>query len=574
MNTFPSIAGSVAVALLIVLATARPSLADGGTAAESAAVRFLDAADAAKRAEDWPEAARLYALLAAENPSQGWFFLEVANARYRTEEWESAAEAYGRAAELGFRRGACFYNQACCLSRLGRTEEAVAALEAAIRSGLQDREELLRTDTDLDAIRETPLFRERILPVAPPPTDRVAAWRVDLGYLDRRVRETHWDPFRVLPEAEWARELGAIADAVPALDDPAITVRLMQLVARLGDGHSAVWPRSDGSWHAVPAEFYLFSDGLYLRAAAPEYAEAIGARVLRIGKVSAEEALRRAESVTPRDNAMTLRWIAPQVLSILEALDGLEIADGTEGLDVEVEGADGARRTVHFAAVPFHWMHGTPEGFATMADGAEAPVPHWRKAPADPYWFERIAEDDLTYFQFNLVRDREHGPSIAEFTRTLFDSLAAHGSGALVIDVRRNNGGNNFLLTPLLDAIRSTPAVRERGRLFVIIGRNTFSACQNFVNRLDRDVRPIFVGEPTGSRPNFVGEDNPISLPWSGLTVSASSRYWQDALSEDERVWIAPEILVEMSSADFRENRDPAMEAIRSYLKVRRATPD
>jgi hypothetical protein len=91
------------------------------------------------------------------------------------------------------------------------------------------------------------------------------------------------------------------------------------------------------------------------------------------------------------------------------------------------------------------------------------------------------------------------------------------------------------------------------------------------VNRLDRDLHPIFVGEPTGSSPNFVGEDNPIMLPWSSLNVSASSRYWQDSVSEDERTFVAPELPAEMSSEDFRTNRDPAMDVIRAYLATRRA---
>lgn len=552
------------------IAAAPPAGAAGS--AGSVAVLHLDAAEAARLAGDWPEAARLYEALAEENPHQGGFFLEHANARYQMQEWELAAEGYARAAELGFRKGASLYNRACCLALLGRAEEAVAALEEAIRSGLQNREELLRTDRDLDGIRGTALFQERILPVLPEGTDRVAGWRVDLDYLDRRLRETHWDPFRVLPEAEWNQELGALASEIPDLEDGDVAVRLMQLIARVGDGHTSVWPQSDGSWHAIPAVFYEFTDGLFLLAAARDYGDAVGARVTRIGGLAADEALRRAQSVTPRDNEMTLRWIAPQVLSIMEVMKGLGIAESVDRLDVEVEELDGKRRTIRFDSIPFHWTHGVPDDFVTMADRASAPVPLWQRDPGNPYWLEWLPEDDLAYFQFNSVRNRDDGgPSIADFSKALFDTLNAVGTDALVIDVRRNNGGNNFLVGSLLESIRTTPSIRERGHLFVIIGRNTFSACQNFVNRLDRDVRPIFVGEPTGSRPNFVGEDNPIVLPWSGLTVSASSRYWQDALSEDERPWIAPELIAEMSSTDYRTNRDPAMDAIRAYLTVRRA---
>ena len=564
-------AAAVAAATALAASVGENGATKAKAVGEGGAVLYLDAAEAARRAGEWPEAARLYAALAADNPTQGGFFLELANARYQTGEWELSAEAYARAAELGFRKGAALYNRACCLSRLGRTEQAVTALEEAIRNGLQNREELLRTDTDLDSIRDTALFQERILPIAPSPGgDRVGGWRVDLDYLDKRVRETHWEPFRVLPEAEWRSELRSLSDDIPDLEDTAAAVRLMKLIARVGDGHTSVWPKNDGTWHAIPAVFYWFTDGLFLLAAAPEYEDAIGGRVTRIGGLSADEALRRAETVTPRDNEMTLRWLAPQVLSIMEVLKGLEIAESVDRLDLEIEQPGGERRTVHFESVPFHWMHGIPDGFVTMADEDSGPVPLWQRHPENPYWFESLPDEDLAYFQFNSVRDREDGPSIAEFTKTLFDSLIAEGTDALVIDVRRNNGGNNFLLSPLLEAIRATPALRERGHLFVIIGRGTFSACQNFVNRLDRDVHPIFVGEPTGSRPNFVGEDNPIILPWSGLTVSASSRYWQDALSEDARPWIAPELIAEMSSKDFRTNRDPAMETVRAYLATRR----
>jgi hypothetical protein len=140
---------------------------------------------------------------------------------------------------------------------------------------------------------------------------------------------------------------------------------------------------------------------------------------------------------------------------------------------------------------------------------------------------------------------------------------------ALVIDVRVNNGGNNFLAHGFAERIVASAKVNRHGRLFVITGRETFSACQNFCNWLDRRTEAIFVGEPTGSRPNFVGEGNSIILPWSGLRANASSRLWQDSVSEDKRVWIAPDLVARMTSADYRENRDPALATIVDYLRTR-----
>ena len=54
----------------------------------------------------------------------------------------------------------------------------------------------------------------------------------------------------------------------------------------------------------------------------------------------------------------------------------------------------------------------------------------------------------------------------------------------------------------------------------------------------------IFVGEPTGSSPNFVGETSHAT---------------------DVRTWIPPTLYVPETFAAFRVRRDPALEAILAY---------
>ena len=104
--------------------------------------------------------------------------------------------------------------------------------------------------------------------------------------------------------------------------------------------------------------------------------------------------------------------------------------------------------------------------------------------------------------------------------------------------------------------------VSPRHRIYVISGRNTFSAAQNCLNQIHRATHAIVAGEPSSSKPNFTGESTQIRLPWSGLRASISSRWWQDSYPEDERSWIAPEIPVALSSKDYFANRDPVMAAV------------
>jgi len=133
-----------------------------------------------------------------------------------------------------------------------------------------------------------------------------------------------------------------------------------------------------------------------------------------------------------------------------------------------------------------------------------------------------------------------------------------------VLDLRFNGGGNNGLnKAVVVQLIRSK--INQRGKFFVIIGRETFSAAQNLVNQIEKYTEATLVGEPTAAHPNHYGDNRPFTLPNSKLTVRASTLWWQDLDPRDERYWTAPEIAAETSFADYRKNIDPPLEAILNY---------
>jgi hypothetical protein len=98
--------------------------------------------------------------------------------------------------------------------------------------------------------------------------------------------------------------------------------------------------------------------------------------------------------------------------------------------------------------------------------------------------------------------------------------------------------------------------------LFVIIGRRTFSAAGNAATYIQRQTNAIFVGEPTGAKPNSMGDETYFTLPYSKLTASVADVYWESSWPQDFRNWIAPQIYVEPTFAAYRANRDSAMEAV------------
>jgi tetratricopeptide (TPR) repeat protein len=133
-----------------------------------------------------------------------------------------------------------------------------------------------------------------------------------------------------------------------------------------------------------------------------------------------------------------------------------------------------------------------------------------------------------------------------------------------VLDLRLNRGGNGTLNRPLVRSLVGMRKLEGKGKLFVLIGRSTFSAAQFLVNDLEQYTDAVFVGEPSGGKANSYGDSRKITLPHSGLTVRVSTLWWQED-PRDSREWKAPDIAADLTSHDYRNNRDPAWEAARGY---------
>jgi hypothetical protein len=394
--------------------------------------------------------------------------------------------------------------------------------------------------------------------------DQVTAdkWRQDLRYFAEELPKRHKNLFHTMTREQFESAVKNLNERIPSLDRNQIIVEMAQIVAMIGDGHSQMgltWDPKIG-FKQYPLRLYLYSDGLFVRAATPQYAGAIGARVVKIGKLSADEAMKVAEKIIQRDNEMTARDVLPSRLVIPEVLQVLGIIDDMEHAQFVTEDANGKRSTVELAPME----RGAEVKWVRANEGAQAPLPLYLKDPSNNFWFEYLKDSRSIYVQFNSVQDKEN-ETIAGFFKHVFEFVQANPVERFILDIRLNNGGDNTLIKPLIQGLIKCDKINQRGRLFTIIGRLTFSAAQNLANRLERDTNTLFVGEPTGGSPNHYGDAVNVVLPNSGITVRVSTLWWQDMDPRDTRPWIAPQIPTELSAEDYRTNNDPALKAILSH---------
>ena len=189
------------------------------------------------------------------------------------------------------------------------------------------------------------------------------------------------------------------------------------------------------------------------------------------------------------------------------------------------------------------------------------PLPLSMKDTETYYWFEYLESEKTVYVQYNRIEPTdEENPG--EFVSRLEEFIESNQVETLILDIRLNRGGDNSLNRPLLHYLIRNTEINQTGRLFVLVGRSTFSAAMMLSVDIERHTNAIFVGEPTGSKPNHYGDSRKVQLPNSGITVRLSSLEWQYSRPSDDRPWIAPHIRVEYLSSHFEENDDPVFQAV------------
>jgi tetratricopeptide (TPR) repeat protein len=388
-----------------------------------------------------------------------------------------------------------------------------------------------------------------------------AQWQSDVRYLGEQLPLRHRNAFHRAKREDFEALVKSVYEGVPNMTEDEILTGILKIVAFVKDGHTNVYREDYVRSGLFPLRMYLFSDGLYITRAAPAYGALAGSRVLRIGNMSTEEALKAAKPAVSADNDQGFKDRVPRMFMVPEFLAGLKISDSKQKLRLTVE-KDGKEQTVTIEpSAPLAAMRHTP---AEWVDSGPVAKPLYLRDPDNIYWFEHLKEQRIFYVQHNAIANKPD-EAVADFYKRVFEMVDANPVDKFILDLRNNGGGNNYLnAAVVVQLIKSK--INKRGKLFVISGRTTFSAAQNLLNQIEKYTEAIIVGEPTGEHPNMYGDAAPFKLPNSGITVEASTVWWQDLDPRDEREWDAPEIAADISFADYRAGRDPSFQAVLDYV--------
>lgn len=410
------------------------------------------------------------------------------------------------------------------------------------------------------------------------------AWRDDLDYLVRRIEIMHPNPYAFFPQEDFYKLKDSLYNEIPNLSDVDIVISISELLATLQDGHTRwAFEHSDPQWlvqtfHLLPIIQYPFEDGIYILAGLPQYSELVGLKVKKIGKMPITEVASKLGKMWSHDNLYGERKFLFYTLGIAEMLKKAGAIDNVSPIEVTLQNAGKNEVKAQIDTVSFMtmvtfladtWYPQTGNGLVAMNEKAAEALPLWLKNNDKNFWFEYVPKKKIMFLQINSL-NFPHGKandegSFSKLCEQFFEAFDQSAAEKLVIDIRRNTGGNHVEL-PLLKGILARPHLDKPDKLFLITGRVTFSAAVHLTTILKRYTNITIIGEPASGRPNHYGANRGFRLPnHPQIEIRCSIDYYQDSGPFDFNIFNAPNIWTKMTAADYRDNIDTAIEAVKDY---------
>lgn len=394
------------------------------------------------------------------------------------------------------------------------------------------------------------LLANPVMAQAPSALSRDDKWREDLKTLATELPQRHKNLFFHLPRPQFEQEIATLSAAVPQLTDAEIKLGLWRLAAKIGDAHTRIQYDSEQTF---PFALYQFSDGVFVAAATEEQRALLGAQLLKLGDTGIEQAKAIVRQVIPVENESWFKAQFPSYLTDPQLLVLLKILPSADAGRFTFKGRDGKEFSVTLKPLA---LQPSPQ-FLRPFDGAPDKLPLQYRNPQAFYWYEYLPDTKTLYLNYTRCQQMPDKP-FKDFADEVWKLIDERGAERLVIDLRRNGGGNSIIFEPFTTALSKHPRLNQKGKTFVLIGRSTFSSAFLNALRLKRETKALLVGEPTGQKPNAYGEVRSFTLPHSKLVVRYSTKFFQ--MMEGDLPSLEPDQLIDRSAADFYTGRDPVLE--------------
>lgn len=395
---------------------------------------------------------------------------------------------------------------------------------------------------------------------AEPPT--VEQWQSDLDTLLKELPARHIEPFFHLPKQDFEHHAADLRIRLPTLAPHEIVIGFQSLVAALGDSHTSIVPGKQAeTWHMYPVVATKLSDGFLVYATTPAFADLQGTTLLSLNGMPIADAAVRVQQVYPWENEAWRDQALAQYLTLPEVLHAVGVTAELGDIQAVVRTAGGTDKTVTLPMLPT----ASRNSLAAMKRPGVGPAAVSSQPHKESYWFADIPDTHALYVRYDRCSD-DPGDPVSEFAKRLKARLDQDNVERLILDLRRNAGGDSRLLRPIVKDLKSRSAFNTGdGSLIVLIGRATFSSGEMNAVELRKEAKAVLIGGPTGQKPNAHGEVRTFTMPNSGMTLTYSTKVFNTDPADPPSTM--PDVRVETTADLYRCGVDSSLEAALNYTK-------
>lgn len=369
----------------------------------------------------------------------------------------------------------------------------------------------------------------------------------DLAFLKKTLPTRHTNLFAKIDSPTFIAKIQGIENKVDRLNYETFTTELFKLTVAIGDEHTFIEPKFT---KILPIQFDFFKEGLFITAIDSAHSNLLQSQLIAINNKPTSEIVALFKEAIQSYNPSYFDDHFLHFINNPAFLKGLGITNSDEGAEFTIRGKDGKTTQVKLNSFPQATLANLKLALANSTLLAQKKKGN--------YWFDYDKDKKVVYVNYNKCRVDDSYP-FEKFSTELFTAIDQYQPNKIVIDLRYNSGGNSAILDPFIDKIKQS-YLNKKGKLFVLIGKQTFSSAVMNAIEFKRNSNAIFIGEPTGGNINHYGEVRGFALPKSKITIAYSTKYWENW--KGKKGPLQPDVPVSYSIKNYVAGQDEALQYV------------
>lgn len=393
-------------------------------------------------------------------------------------------------------------------------------------------------------------------------------WRDDLVQLHSDLIARHVNVYHKTTEALLDSAVNLLYEEIPQLTTNQILVRVSQIVAQVGDGHTSFVPGNQKKkWFKFfPMKFWSFSEGTYVISTTERYSEFLAKKLISIENTPISEVYTKISTTIGADNEMEYVYSVPFEIPRPELLHVLGITTSDKMAEFHFENGSTTlypielkewRNEKYICANTIYPDGKSPSQRVDFLFATELTLDSLKYKRY--YWYTHLKLDNALYFQYNKCWNQKNRPTFEAIVMDMFNDLDEARVDRLIIDLRQNSGGEPLIAKPLIDELLKRIKYVDEGRVFVLVGRRTFSAALTNAVQL-RKIGARIVGEAPRGKPNNPSERRDINLKATNIWATVSTQFVERDAELKDQDYLPIEIKCDLSFHNYQKGRDSVLE--------------